>query len=227
METKRLGVVVTRRELLAGAVAISGSTLVAKASPLRSAMPEFKLAMTTLFWVGERSNAENNFIPNHESYWDQDWQTSYGGVDDPEHRNGYWPAGFRPKENPFYVALPYGEFTDADRLKTSALRIPWYRSGLSPLLKNRWVQIRWNALSCFAQLQDVGPCGEDDFDFVFGKATMPRNAFGARAGLDVSPAVRHYLGMTHNELTYWRFADETDVPGGPWTETVTTSGNNR
>jgi hypothetical protein len=46
-------------------------------------------------------------------------------------------------------------------------------------------------------------------------------------GLDVSPAVRHYLGMTHNELTYWRFADETDVPGGPWTETVTTSGNNR
>ena len=73
-----------RRELLAGAIAISGSTLVAKASPLRSAMPEFKLAMTTLFWVGERSNAENNFIPNHESYWDQDWQTSYGGVDDPE-----------------------------------------------------------------------------------------------------------------------------------------------
>ena len=86
------------------------------------------------------------------------------------------------------------------------------------------MQIRWNALSCFAQLQDVGPCGEDDFDFVFGKATMPRNAFGARAGLDVSPAVRH---LAHNELTYWRFADETDVPGGPWTETVTTSGNNR
>ena len=95
-------------------------------------MPKFKLAMTTLFWVGERSNAENNFIPSHESYRDQDWQASYGGVDDPEHRNGYWPAGFRPKENPFYVALPYGEFTDADGPKTSALRIPWYRSGLSP-----------------------------------------------------------------------------------------------
>ena len=57
-------------------------------------------------------------------------------MDDPEHRNGHWPAGFRPKENAFYVALPYGEFTDADLLKTSARRIPWYRSGLSPLLKN-------------------------------------------------------------------------------------------
>ena len=51
METKRLGVVVTRRELLTGAIAISGSTLVAKANPLRSVMPEFKLAMTTLFSV--------------------------------------------------------------------------------------------------------------------------------------------------------------------------------
>jgi hypothetical protein len=43
-------------------------------------------------------------------YWDQHWQTSYGGVDDPDRRNGYWPADFTPRENPFYVALPYGEF---------------------------------------------------------------------------------------------------------------------
>ena len=71
MDTKRLGVVVTRRDLLTAAIAIVGSTLVAKASPLRSEPPEFKSTMTTLFWVGERSNAENNLIPNHESYWDQ------------------------------------------------------------------------------------------------------------------------------------------------------------
>jgi hypothetical protein len=198
---------VTRRELFTAAIALTGSTLVAKASPLRSVPSEFKPATTTLFWVGEPSNAENNFIPNHESYWDKDWQASYGGVDDPEYRNDYWPAGFRPNENPFYVALPYSEFTDADSLKTSVRLIPWYRSGLSPLLKNRRVEIRWNGLSCFAQWQDVGPCGEDDFDFVFGNATMPLNTFDARAGLDVSPAVRHYLRMSHNELTYWRFAD--------------------
>jgi hypothetical protein len=54
-----------------------------------------------------------------------------------------------------------------------------------------------------------------------------RNNLLIASSLRLSPAVRHYLGMTHNELTYWRFADETDVPGGPWTETVTTSGNNR
>jgi hypothetical protein len=100
-------VVVTRRELLTGAIAITGSTLVATASPLRSVTSEFKSAMTILFWIGEPANAENNFIPNHESYWDKDWQTSYGGVDDPEHRNGYWPAGFRPKENSLLRGAPF------------------------------------------------------------------------------------------------------------------------
>jgi len=222
-----LAVSVTRRELLTAAMAYTSSALVAEANPSRSVTLEFKAAMTTLFWVGEPSDAENNFIPNHESYWDHDWQASYGGVDDPEHRNNYWPAGFRPKENPFYVALPYGEFTEDNDLKISARRVPWYRLGLSPLLKNRWVEIRWNELSCFAQWQDVGPCGEDDFNFVFGKAASPQNVFDTRAGLDVSPAVRHYLGITHNELTYWRFEDAANVPEGPWTEIVTTSGNNR
>ena len=221
-----ISVSMTRRDVLTAAIVVAGSTLVAEA-PLRSEPSGFKSAITTVFWVGEPSNAENNFIPNHQSYWDKDWQASYGGVDDPEHRNGHWPAGFRPKENPFYVALPYGEFTDADLLKISARRIPWYRSGVSPLLKNRWVEIRRNGLSCFAQWQDVGPCGEDDFDFVFGDAIMPLNVFDTRAGLDVSPAVWHYLGMRDNDLTGWRFVAEADVPEGPWTETVTTSRNNR
>jgi hypothetical protein len=96
---------VTRRELLTAAGVIIGSSLLVEAVLLRSPT-QFKRTMTTLFWVGEPSNADNDFIPNDVSYWDQDWQASYGGVDDPERRNGFWPAGFDPKENPFYVALP-------------------------------------------------------------------------------------------------------------------------
>ena len=139
---------------------------------LRSEPNPFKVTMTTLFWVGEPSNQENDFIPNDQSYWDKDWQENYGGVDDPERRNRHWPAGFTPKQNPFYVALPYGEFTEqGDALKHNARHVPWYRSGLDPLLKNRWVEIRRDGRSCFAQWQDVGPCGEDDFDFVFGGAS--------------------------------------------------------
>jgi hypothetical protein len=187
----------------------------------------FKPTMTTLFWVGEASGAENAFIPNDASYWDKDWQVAFGGVDDPNRRDGFWPAGFKPKENPFYVALPFGEFADGGELKPDALRVPWYAPGRTPLLKNRWVEIRREDRVCFAQWQDVGPCGEDDFGFVFGRQASPRNSFDAKAGLDVSPAVWTVLGMNDNALTGWRFVDQSAVPQGPWTEIVTKSGNNR
>ena len=101
----------------------------------------------------------------------------------------------RPRENPFYFALPYGEFTPAGKLKRRARDIPWFTDGVSPLLKNHWIEIVLRGRSCFAQWQDVGPCGENDFGFVFGNSAKPRNTFDARAGLDVSPAVWHYLGM--------------------------------
>ena len=106
-------------------------------------------------------------------------------------RDQHWAAGFTPKENPFYVALPYGELqndgTPEDRRPT---RCPGIAPALLPLLKNRWVEIRHQiSRVCFAQWQDVGPCGEDDFAFVFGASLVPLNTFDAKAGLDVSPAV--------------------------------------
>ena len=218
---------VARRSLLIAAGGLVAAAASSEAVVARSAITGFKEAITTLFWVGEPANSENDFIPNSMSYWDKDWQTHYGGLDDPERRSGHWPAGFRPKENPFYVALPYGEFTEASSLKRRVRKIPWYSPGLSPLLKNRWVEIQLEGRSCFAQWQDVGPCGEDDFEFVFGNAPQPKNAFDAKAGLDVSPAAWDVLGMQDNAWTAWRFVDARDVPDGPWTEIVTTSGNNR
>jgi hypothetical protein len=218
---------VTRRRCLIAAGGFMTPIIFPEAVVSQSAIMGFKEAITTLFWVGEPSNSENAFIPNDMSYWDKDWQSHYGGLDDPEQRTGHWPVEFRPKENPFYVALPYGEFTQAGGLKRRAQDIPWYHPGLSPLLKNRWIEILLDGRACFAQWQDVGPCGEDDFDFVFGDATKPRNTFDARAGLDVSPAVWHYLGMNDNGLAAWRFVDAVNVPAGPWTEIITISGNNR
>ena len=91
---------ITRRELLTAAGVIIGSSLLGEAVLLRSPT-QFKRTMTTLFWVGEPSNADNDFIPNDASYWDQDWQASYGGVDDPERRNGFWPASLTRKKTPF------------------------------------------------------------------------------------------------------------------------------
>jgi hypothetical protein len=219
--------IVTRRGVLTAAACLTGAAVVA--SLMRSGTGGFKSTMTTLFWVGEPSDADNDFIPNDVSYWDNQWQLSFGGVDDPEHRNGYWPAEFKPNENPFYVALPFGEFESesGNELRADALSVPWYRAGFSPLLKNHWVVINRGDRTCYAQWEDVGPFEVDDFAFVFGSAKRPRNTFDAKAGLDVSPACWQYLRMDDNAETAWRFVDAADVPPGPWTEIVTTSGNNR
>src|ERR1700733_12767235 len=84
----------------------------------------FKRTMTTIFWIGEDANAENAFIPNYESYWDPNWLSNFGGVDSPDDRNGYMPAAFTPRQNPFYIALPFGEADEHGILKESAKKIP-------------------------------------------------------------------------------------------------------
>jgi hypothetical protein len=38
------------------------------------------------------------------------------------------------------------------------------------------------------------------------------------AGLDVSPAVRDFLGLGDTDVTDWRFVDFEEVPHGPWAQ---------
>src|SRR5215831_8025332 len=44
----------------------------------------------------------------------------------------------------------------------------------------------------------------------------PKLNLNKGAGLDVSPAVRDYLGLKPTDLTDWRFVDFGEVPRGPW-----------
>ncbi len=184
-------------------------------------MSSFKKTIPTVFWVGEDANGENSYIDNYGSYWDEEWMKHFGGLDSPKHRDGYFPAGFKPKQNPFYVALPFAEVDRDGNLKEAAKRIPGFGEGREPLTRNRWVEIRYKGKSCYAQWQDVGPFGEDDFDWVFGDAQKPKNREGLKAGLDISPAAAQYLGVEDSARTEWRFVDEAQVPGGPWKTIVT------
>lgn len=179
--------------------------------------------MTTLFWVGEAADADNAYITNTESYWDEKWQEHFGGVDSPNCRSGYLPCAFTPKENPFYFALPYAEYDANGSVKDTSKKIPWFGKDDLPLLKNRWIRVSHAGVTCYGQWEDVGPNGEDDFAYVFGKA-KPINTFGERAGLDVSPALWKCLQMSDNDETTWEFVDADLVPAGPWKDTVTTSG---
>jgi hypothetical protein len=178
--------------------------------------------VTTTFWIGEDA-AKNNPVPNRASSWDPHWAKSYGGTDTPDasQRVNYRPAAFVPDQNPFYVALPYNDL-QAGGIKPEAEKIiPWFKEEFKgpgkSVCKDRWVAIRYKGRVSYAQWEDCGPFRTDHSEYVFGDE-RPKPNLNKGAGLDVSPAVRDYLGMDDTDVTDWRFVDIDEVPEGPWTK---------
>jgi len=179
----------------------------------------------TIFWTGEEATADNGYIANSPSAWDEHWKDHFGGYDDPNHRNGFLPQAFTPKENPFYFALPYSDFTNAGVRRATAAQCSAITGNNNPSYswcKNAWIMVRYGDRTVYAQWEDVGPYEEDDTAYVFGTAA-PRNSFGTHAGLDVSPAVRDYLKIPDVATVTWQFVAANSVPAGPWTQTITTN----
>lgn len=182
--------------------------------------------VTTVFWVGEAASPDNGGIHNRASAWDTHWQRHFGGVDDPAAREGYWPRGFVPQENPFYVALPYDDFAGRGGRRSDFSRVVYWAAEQSyapdvSALKNRWLMIRSAERVCYGQWEDVGPYREDDAAYVFGSAP-PANRIAPDAGLDVSPALRDCLHLDGGlGRTAWRFIEASDVPPGAWSRIVT------
>lgn len=176
--------------------------------------------VTTVFWVGERPTA-NNPTPNCKSSWDQNWARNFGGTDHPTLRNGYLPKGFAPRQNPFYVALPYNDTTRGTTKHEARKVIPWFKQAFvrpgKSVLKGRWVAIRHNGRIAYAQWEDCGPFRTDHWQYVFGNE-RPLPNLNQGAGLDVSPAVRDYLGLKGKDVCDWKFVEARDVPPGPWTK---------
>lgn len=177
--------------------------------------------VATIFWIGEQPT-ENNPTPNHMSAWDMKWEANFGGYDHPEQRDGLLPAAFNPKLNPFYIALPCNDVAKGGVHKPEASEvIPWFweryqGDGIS-VCKGRWVAIHHEGRVCYAQWEDVGPFEVDHWQYVFGNEN-PRPNRNKNAGIDVSPAVRDFLGMRGNARVEWRFVDDHEVPNGPWSQ---------
>jgi len=148
----------------------------------------------------------------------------FGGIDDPDNRNGYYPAGFTPDENPFYYALPYNDYDEGVR-KADVNQVIYWANDKSweiweSMCKNQWIKVIFGTRECYAQWQDTGPYIDDDSDYVFGTAD-PANIIGNSSGLDLSPAAGDYLGHDGIEVVSWQFVDSTEVPSGPWSDIVT------
>ncbi len=187
--------------------------------------PLHKDIVVTYFYIGEMPSSNNKFIANTQSAWDDLWLWHYGGIDTPLKRKKFFPRNFIPNENPFYCALPYNDLYPNGKVKPSQKKIPWYKKYTGKTIcKNRWVKIIKHTKNgvkvAYAQWEDVGPNLYDDFDYVFlGK--KPKNKFLSGAGIDVSPAIKKYLGLKDVDRVDWQFVDEEDVPYGPWKIIVT------
>ena len=178
--------------------------------------------VTTVFWIGEKPTA-NNPVPNRSSSWDGNWTKNYGGYDDPEksHRHDFIPVKFTPRQNPFYRALPYNDKAAAGHRPEAPRVVPWFKEayqgpGVSTC-KDRWIAIRKGNKVVYAQWEDAGPFRTDNWQYVFGNE-RPKPNLNKGAGLDVSPAVRDYLGIDETDVTDWRFVDFSEVPQGPWSK---------
>jgi hypothetical protein len=176
--------------------------------------------MTTIFWVGERPSA-NNAVPNDRSSWDPNWFSNYGGYDDPnsKSRKDFIPMSFLPRQNPFYVALPYNDVEGGHTKPEAKDLIPWFKDAFvrdgQSVLKGHWLAIRRGNRVCYAQWEDCGPFCTDHWQYVFGDE-RPKANLNQNAGLDVSPAVRDYLGLGDMDVCDWKFVEFREVPPGPW-----------
>lgn len=174
----------------------------------------------TTYAIGEEASGR----ARTKSAWDSKWQSHFGGVDTPGKRQNQdnWPSGFKPKENPFYAALPYDELTSRGDVKKSAKKIPWYDDKRPPtktysILKNRWIMVKFGTRTAYVQWEDVGPGGSDDASYVF-EGEAPKNK---TAGIGLSPATMFYLAAKDGDAVDWRFVDADQVPAGPWKTIVT------
>ncbi|MDD2871629.1 MAG: hypothetical protein PHS49_06610 [Candidatus Gracilibacteria bacterium] len=164
----------------------------------------------SVFWVGEGADASNAYISNAMSAWDGKWEQHF--------KEG--------SENLFYVALPYNDFDENGNRRTNAKNIPWYDNNIKSnesVVKNRWIKVEFNGKTAYGQWEDVGPLLENDFDYVFGTG-KPKNTFGLKAGIDLSPELANEIGLDGSGNVNWSFVDESCVPQGKWKNTITRNG---
>ncbi len=154
--------------------------------------------------------------------------------------NGYFPTRVVPRENPFYLDLPFDDVNDKVAFAERCKVIPWAHApgyagrcadhGFS-YMKNRWVRVVGpTGKVCYGQIEDAGPSHGSlyhDAAYVFGAANArPVQGEFNDAGMDVSPALNGCLGFAEldgdGDRVAWQFVDAGRVPSGPWSRVVTT-----
>lgn len=206
-----------------------------------SAYPLHTGIVATTFWVGEIFDANAEDGSQMLSTYDANWFANFGGCDGvskggtctTEKRvaaNGFFPSSMTPKQNPFYLDLPYDDVNDSTGFKNRGSVIPWANDpayagkagdASISMMKNRWVKLTKDGQTCYGQIADAGPGEYHDSAYVFGtNDARPANARYGGAGMDVSPALNGCLNFAEldgdADKVDWQFIEASDVPAGPW-----------
>ncbi|WP_432677983.1 hypothetical protein ACRAJ3_24965 [Rhodococcus pyridinivorans] len=204
--------------------------------------------IATTFWVGEVLDPLVSDGSQVVSTYDANWMENYGGCDGvvedgvckTERRtadNDYFPTSMEPKQNPFYLDLPFDDVNNRWAFAMRADVVPWAddlgyagreKDRSFSYLKNRWVRLERDDAVCYGQIQDAGPAIYDDAEYVFGRNdARPKSDQFNGAGMDVSPALNGCLGFSElngqRDKINWQFVDDDEVPEGPWKIIVTTT----
>ncbi len=121
--------------------------------------------VTTLFWIGKSMK---------KAHGTRLGQPPTEGLTEPKKEffaGNQTRQRFVPRQNPFYVALPYNDLIRNQFRPEAPLVIPWFQQtytgpGVS-VCRHRWVAIRKGDRTCYAQWEDCGPYREDHFQYVF------------------------------------------------------------
>ena len=217
-----------------------------RARPHGRRYPRHAGIVATTFWVGEIFYPHAPDGSQVISTYDAHWMLHYGGCDGlvtdrtcrTQRRvaaNGFFPTRMIPRENPFYLDLPFDDVNNAAAFSQRARVIPWANEAgrahdpSFSYMKNRWVKLMRDGRTCYGQVEDAGPGVYDDYRYVFGTGhRRPASRLYNGAGLDVSPALTGCLGFSElngdDNRVDWQFVDAAGVPPGPWTRLVTTRG---
>ena len=162
--------------LVNGLVGCAADPEPSPAAHVSSGYPWHTDIVATTFWVGEVFDANASDGSQVISTYDSKWWDHYGGCDgvvvDGECRtearsadNGYFPRQMTPRQNPFYLDLPFDDINNPTAFAQRGSVVPWaHEPGLSgragdwsvSFMKNRWVKIKRGDRICYGQIQDAG-----------------------------------------------------------------------
>ena len=144
--TRRLGAALGLAGLVLlanGLVACAAETAPSPAAHVSSGYPWHTDIVATTFWVGEVFDANASDGSQVISTYDSKWWEHYGGCDgvvvDEECRtearsadNGYFPRHMTPRQNPFYLDLPFDDINNSTAFAQRSSVVPWaHEPGLS------------------------------------------------------------------------------------------------